>query len=177
MTGSYEWCFVSLGANEDSSQGTTPQETVRRAAALLMESSPRWRRLSPLYLSEPVDCPPGTPHFVNAIVMLCSSGQHGDHKDALDLLDRMRRLEADFGRRHDSPTPHLRPLDLDIIQYGLLQVKSANLTVPHPRAHQRRFVLQPMLDLVLDDYCFPGNPTPLRKLLEALPKSPEIALL
>ena len=64
-----------------------------------------------------------------------------------------------------------RTLDIDIVAFGDLVVASPELTLPHPRAHTRRFVLQPLADL-RPDYRLPGEPRTVSDLLKNLPPTP-----
>jgi 2-amino-4-hydroxy-6-hydroxymethyldihydropteridine diphosphokinase len=65
----------------------------------------------------------------------------------LELLEALQRLQHRAGRRPGGMRFGPRLLDLDIIFYGALVMDSARLTIPHPRMHQRRFVLQPICDI------------------------------
>ena len=93
---------------------------------------------SSLYVSAPVDAE--GPDFVNAVVEVQTQ------LEPTVLLQALQVLEQRYGRQHsyqDAP----RTLDLDILLYGLRQVTSPDLILPHPRMHQRAFVLQPLAEL------------------------------
>ena len=126
--------FVGLGANLGDARATL-QAALDALAALpgcrLLRTSSVWR-------SAPVDAT--GPDFSNAVARLHTT------LAPLALLDALQAIEQRFGRErpyHHAP----RTLDLDLLLYGSLQLHGPRLTVPHPRLHQRAFVLQPLLEL------------------------------
>ena len=96
--------------------------------------------VSPLYETEPVGGPPGQPSYLNVVVELDTD------QTPRELLGLARRLEAAAGRvraeRWDS-----RTLDVDVLLVGDMKVDEPDLVVPHPRMHERRFVMAPLADL------------------------------
>jgi 2-amino-4-hydroxy-6-hydroxymethyldihydropteridine diphosphokinase len=99
--------------------------------------------VSPLYETEPVGGPGGQGPYLNLVVELSTQ----DTPDA--LLDRCRALEAAAGRvRTVRWGP--RTLDADVLWVEGWQVDTDDLTVPHPRLWERRFVVQPLADLAPD---------------------------
>jgi len=119
---------------------------------------------SSLIKTRPVDCPAGSPPFVNAVVgLLPLAGETPQ-----TLLRRLRRLEEEFGRKPKKIFNEPRVLDLDLIAFGSRIVNSPELVLPHPRAHLRRFVLQP-LDQIAPDFVLPGQQKSVRDLLLSLP--------
>jgi 2-amino-4-hydroxy-6-hydroxymethyldihydropteridine diphosphokinase len=126
--------FLSLGGNEES-----PQRQLERAMDHLAERSVGIRLVSSFYLTEPVGGPP-QPWFVNAVVGVAFGG------DPVELLRVARTVEELHGRRRlvlDGP----RTLDIDLLVFGDTIVDQPHLTVPHPRLHERRFVLVPMVEI------------------------------
>lgn len=124
---------VALGANL-----AEPAEAVELALALLCESSDLVSR-SKLYVTRPVGGPP-QPDYVNAVCILESD------LPAIDLLGVLQGIETSMGRvRAEKWGPRL--IDLDLIQYGSILSKDETLTLPHPLAHERRFVLEPWLEI------------------------------
>jgi 2-amino-4-hydroxy-6-hydroxymethyldihydropteridine diphosphokinase len=96
--------------------------------------------VSPLYETEPVGGPPGQPRYLNIVVELETE------RSPRELLDRCRALEAAAERvRRERWGP--RTLDVDILLVGDLEVDEPDLVVPHPRMHERRFVMAPLADL------------------------------
>lgn len=91
--------------------------------------------------TEPVDCPAGSPLFLNAVVLFktfCS---------ARELLSRCQRYEKEQGRPEIRERNSARVIDLDLIAYGEEQLNEVDLVIPHPRATQRRFVLAPLVEI------------------------------
>jgi len=123
---------------------------------------------SSLWKTSPVDCPPGSPGFVNAVVGL---------KPFVDetpetLLAKLRALEKEFGRQPKKVLNEPRPLDLDLIAFGQEIRATEKLTLPHPRAHSRRFVLQPLAEIA-PRFVLPGQRLTVGELLARL-RSEEI---
>ncbi len=97
--------------------------------------------VSPVYETEPVGGPP-QPDYLNAVVALDTE------LDARGLLGVAKTLEREAGREvDDAPRWSPRPLDIDILLVGDARVREPDLVVPHPRIHQRAFVLAPLADL------------------------------
>lgn len=99
------------------------------------------RQVSPLYESEAVDCEPGTPPFWNCVVRGCWPGS----PDA--LLELGQKLERRAGRAANHLPGRARQLDVDIILFGDAVIHTEELSVPHPRARLRGFVMRPLCDL------------------------------
>jgi 2-amino-4-hydroxy-6-hydroxymethyldihydropteridine diphosphokinase len=133
-----ELAFVALGSN----LGDSRQITARAIGAIqLLTDAPLLQ--SALWKTVPVDCPPGSPSFVNAVVALRPRAADTPHT----LWRKLQALEKEFGRQSKSIPNEPRPLDLDLIAFGSWQISSSELTLPHPRAHLRRFVLQPLSEI------------------------------
>lgn len=117
---------------------------------------------SRIYETEPVDCPPGSPAFLNAAIELACT------IPALDLLEKLQRLEQILGRpaNHGHHAP--RTIDLDILYYDNLAFALPELTLPHPRITEREFVLTPLAD-VAPDRILPGQTQTIAALLEKIP--------
>ena len=94
---------------------------------------------SSLYRSAPVGYA-DQPDFVNAVAQIETS------LPASRLLAELKEIEARHGR-HRSFKNAPRPLDLDILLYGELTMSLAHLTLPHPRMHERAFVLKPLMEI------------------------------
>ena len=135
---------IALGSNLDG-----PEARVRQAFAQLASLPRTWvLARSALYRTAPVgyaDQPP----FINACALV-------DTRLApRELLDGLLEIERNAGRVREIPNGP-RTLDLDIILYGGLAIDEPGLTVPHPRAHERAFVLAPLLD-VWPEATIPGH--------------------
>lgn len=138
---------IALGANLER-DGEAPEATLRRAVRHLQRTRGlRSVRLSRLYATAPVGGGPvaGQPDYVNAVAVARTS------LAPATLLTRLHRIEADHGRTRDARWG-ARTLDLDLVQYGDpaagtdVRSDDPDLLLPHPRAHERAFVLVPWLD-------------------------------
>lgn len=124
---------VALGANLEE-----PRKAIELAIELLKQSTDV-TAVSSLYETAPVGGPEQD-NYINAVVTLESE------LPAADLLALLHGIEKSMGRvRQERWGP--RVIDLDLIQYGTLLSKSEELTLPHPRAHERRFVLEPWQEI------------------------------
>lgn len=150
--------FIALGSNLGNSLA------LLRAAMDQLEAlsaTPLLR--SSLWRTTPVDCPPGSPLFVNAVVALQPLA--GETPET--LLTKLQALEREFGRRPKTVLNEPRPLDLDLLAFGAEVRVSPELTLPHPRAHLRRFVLVPLAEIAAD-VVLPGWSTTAAERLSAL---------
>ena len=136
--------FIGLGANLGD-----PEAQVRRAFAALAEL-PRTRLLaaSSLYRSAPVGVV-GQLDFVNAVAELETA------LGARALLEALLAEESRFGRAREFPNAP-RTLDLDLLLYGDRVIAEPGLFVPHPRMHERAFVLAPLAEIA-PDIAIPGR--------------------
>ena len=152
-----------------AADGRTPLQTCRGAAAALGRL-PGWRlaKLSRWYRTVPEPPLPGAPLFVNGLALL---EEDQNNSDPVMLLAALHGLEDAAGRTRPFPNAP-RTLDLDLIAVGDLRRDSAQLVLPHPRAHLRRFVLQPLADV------WPGwrHPVLGRTVEELLADLPEADL-
>jgi len=126
--------YIGIGANLGDAQATV------RAAVAALTALPETadHRSSDLYRSAPVDA--GGPDFINA-VLACRTALSPDA-----LLTALQGIEQAFGRERPYRNAP-RTLDLDLLLLGDAVVHTDRLTLPHPRLHQRAFVLQPLLAL------------------------------
>lgn len=147
---------IALGANIGN-----PQENLEIAISLLREST-EVIRVSSFYKTAPVGGPE-QPDYLNAVCIIESE------LPALDLLSLLQGIEKSLGRvrgEHWGP----RTIDLDLIQFGGLLSKSSELEIPHPRAHERRFVLEPWLEIDPDAVLLSHGR--IDQLLAQLPPNP-----
>ncbi len=121
---------------------------------------------SSLWQTTPVDCPPGSPLFVNAVIGLVPFSSETPES----LLEKLQHLEKEFGRQPKKLLNEARPLDLDLIAFGNETRKTTQIALPHPRAHERRFVLQPFAEIA-PDYILPGQEKTVKELLNSLASS------
>lgn len=149
--------LVAVGANLG-----TPAAAVEAAIERLRTLAAGGFKASSRYRSAPVDCPPGSPMFVNAAVVF----EVGEGSTPEQLLRALQALEAEFGRAAVRERNSPRPIDLDLILFGAQQRSDDWLTLPHPRAHLRRFVLEPAAEIA-PDWRWPGVGERIDALLQA----------
>ncbi len=132
--------FIAIGANLPGLDGAEALTTCRRAAAAL-DALPglRLRSLSRWFASAPVP-PSGQPPYINGVAGLLGEA------DPATLLAALHAIEAAHGRARGVPNA-ARTLDLDIVAMGGLVRTGPDPVVPHPRLHQRAFVLRPLADI------------------------------
>lgn len=129
-------CVIALGGNTGDIA-----DTFLQAAELLKHGGFVIRRVSSSIVTEPEGMAPGTPPFLNAVL---SGYWNGTPEELLTLC---RKIEAECGRPNDHTPYTNRTLDLDIILFGDLRMDTPCLTIPHPRAHMRSFVLDPLSEI------------------------------
>ena len=131
--------YIGLGANLGDREAT-----IRAAvAALGEEDGIEVVAVSALRETEPVGVGP-QPLFLNGAAELETT------LTARELLDRLLATEQRFGRVRVPGEHRPRTLDLDLLLYGDEQIDEPGLTVPHPRLHERAFVLEPLADLGIE---------------------------
>lgn len=127
---------IAIGANLGN-----PQENINLAVALLREAT-EIQAVSSMYKTRPVGGP-AQPDYINAVAIAESD------LPAADFLSMLHGIERALGReRNERWGP--RTIDLDLIQYGSILSYSDELFLPHPRAHERRFVLEPWHEIEPD---------------------------
>jgi 2-amino-4-hydroxy-6-hydroxymethyldihydropteridine diphosphokinase len=159
--------FIALGSNLADSR-----TNVQKAFDRLQQLSDLPLLKSSLWQTTPVDCPPGSPFFVNAVVRLIVTAQETPES----LLAKLQHLEKQFGRQPKKILNEPRPLDLDLIAFAREIRATEHLVLPHPRAHLRRFVLQPLVEIA-PDFIFPGQSLTVTDLLKNLPADPTMRRL
>lgn len=111
--------------------------------------------------TDPVNCPPGSGSFFNAVAEIDYEGS------PLQLLGQLQNFEHTLGRQPIRPVNAPRPIDLDILYFGTIQFDSPDLTIPHPRIVQREFVLKPLAE-ICPDLILPGQTHSVQTLLNHL---------
>lgn len=146
--------YLGLGANLDE-----PARSIARAIARLIDDGLDLRRRAPLYRSAPLG-PPGQPDYVNTAVEVVTT------RTPIALLAACKAVEAALGR---APTVRWGPriIDIDVLLFGDEVFQSDTLTLPHRELHRRRFVLQPLADLV-PHKIVPGFGRTVAELIAAL---------
>ena len=131
--------YVAFGSNLGDRAGNI-------AAALdLLRETPGVAgvRASTLLENPAVGMPPGSPSFLNGVAEVCTT------LDPRALLRRLLDIERALGRERQKKWDS-RPIDLDLLLYGDRVLDEPDLKLPHPRMHERRFVLQPLAELAPD---------------------------
>ena len=138
------FAVIALGSNL-----AEPARQVRAALSVL-EAHPQIQieKTSSLYVTAPVGYD-DQPDFVNAVCSVRTS------LDGVSLLAVLNRIEADFGRERTFRNAP-RTLDLDIIDFDGISSDDPHLTLPHPRAHERSFVMKPLAE-ILPDFVLGGH--------------------
>lgn len=157
---------VALGSNLGYG-ALAPAALVEAAVERLQTLSASPVQCSRHLLTKPEGLPPGAPDFCNAVAVF----EPLDTLDAHALLDRLLSIEEEFGRLRPAELSGARyasrTLDLDLICCRGERVDSPRLQLPHPRAAQRRFVLEPLAEL-WPDLVLPGASASVASLLAAL---------
>lgn len=101
--------------------------------------------VSAIYETEPVESPEGAKDYLNAVVLIDTT------LSSRTLLERCLAIESAFGRERDPEVRNApRTLDVDLIVVGERRINDSDFVLPHPRAHERAFVLQPWYDVEPD---------------------------
>jgi 2-amino-4-hydroxy-6-hydroxymethyldihydropteridine diphosphokinase len=98
-------------------------------------------RVSTIHESEAVDAPPGSPPFLNLVLIGTST------LPPTELLARLLDIEKRLGRTRRGVRNEPRIIDIDLILHGATRMRTRTLTLPHPRAHEREFVMGPLREL------------------------------
>jgi 2-amino-4-hydroxy-6-hydroxymethyldihydropteridine diphosphokinase len=159
--------YIALGSNLGDSR-----RIILEAMARLQKLSDRPLLKSSLWQTSPVNCPPNSPLFVNAVVGF--TPQKNETPES--LLQKLHALEKEFGRTPKMVLNEPRPLDLDLIAFGTETRNSQELILPHPRAHLRRFVLQPLSEIA-PHLILPGQSKTISQLLAGLPETETVKRL
>lgn len=162
-----EDCFLGLGSN----QGDSRRHLRLALAALGRLSGVRLLKASSLYRSAPLGRKDQR-DFLNAVVRLRTT------RTPMGLLLELKRLEAARGRKPGGPRWGPRPLDCDILFFGSRRLRSRWLTLPHPRAARRLFVLRPLAEIA-PDLPLPGLPgrTPAARLARLNASGQDVRIL
>jgi 2-amino-4-hydroxy-6-hydroxymethyldihydropteridine diphosphokinase len=131
--------LIGLGANLDSPLSGPPRDTLSAALAALATEGVATLARSGWYRSAPMPAS-DQPWFINAVASIATD------LCALPLLALMQKIEIAFGRRRGARNA-ARVLDLDLLDYRGKRFRSSDLILPHPRLHQRRFVLEPLAEI------------------------------
>lgn len=152
-------CFIGLGANLGE-----PRRAVEDATERLSRlEDTRILARARIYRSKPIGPRPQAEYFNTAVEIETAL-------PPFDLLSSLKQVEREMGRK-EGPRWGPRIIDLDILLYASLQLRTDVLVIPHPELERRRFVLQPLSDLA-PELVVPGKGRTIRSLLEALRDDP-----
>ena len=133
-----ELVYIGIGSNLGDRKKNLKEAVTRLDA----RDSIKLTKVSSSYLTEPIGGPP-QPWYYNAIVEVRTS------LTPRDLLSVLREIERGMGRkRRERNSPRI--IDLDILFFGGRVIEADDLKVPHPRALERRFVLEPLVEIAAD---------------------------
>ncbi|HZF01635.1 MAG TPA: 2-amino-4-hydroxy-6-hydroxymethyldihydropteridine diphosphokinase [Methylomirabilota bacterium] len=159
--------IIALGSNLGDSQ-----KIILDAMARLQQFSAEPILKSSLWETSPVNCPADSPKFVNAVIALVPL----EDEMPESLLVKLCELENEFGRTPKKILNEPRPLDLDLIAFGNEIRNSPELILPHPRAHSRKFVLQPLSEIA-PELILPGQGKTVSQLLTEISSEEILAKL
>ena len=145
--------FIGVGSNEGDRLASISQAV----AALASLSGVRVMQMALISETEPVGGPPQG-LYLNTVVELETS------LSPSDLLGQLKTIEGQLGRQPAAQRWAPRPIDLDVLLYDDLVLEDPTLTIPHPRMHERRFVLEPLAHLA-PEMIHPILKRPIRELL------------
>jgi len=127
---------IALGSNLGNSK-----ELIEQAIDLLDQLSSSPIKLASIYRTAPVDCPPGSPDFLNTVVQI----NYSDSPQS--LLEQTQAIETQLGRKAKQVINEPRPIDVDILYMGEVTTQSGTPILPHPRMLERIFVLEPLSEI------------------------------
>jgi 2-amino-4-hydroxy-6-hydroxymethyldihydropteridine diphosphokinase len=153
--------YIALGSNLPTEKFGEPVDNCEAALEMMPHFGIYPTKRSRWYKTEPVPAS-DQPWFINGVVEVETK------LDPYRLLQALHRIEANFGRLRRIIN-ETRPIDLDLLAYNQEVIETPNLLLPHPRIAERRFVLQPLMDIA------PGWIHPIHKVSVAtmLAKTPD----
>ena len=128
--------IIGVGGNIYSENGCHPIEVCKTAIDTLVEYSIKVEKQSKWYSSEPIP-KSDQPNFFNCVILASSN------LNEYDVLKSLHEIEKKFGRKRNLVN-EARTIDLDLIDYSSKVLQNNIITIPHPRAHLRKFVMKPL---------------------------------
>jgi 2-amino-4-hydroxy-6-hydroxymethyldihydropteridine diphosphokinase len=152
--------FIAIGSNQPGTFAS-PQALCEAAIKAMEREGLRITARSRWYSSAPLPPDPTQPWYINGAVSVATS------LEPIALLALLNRIESEFGRVRTAQNGP-RTLDLDLLAHGCRLIDSPSLTIPHPRLHERAFVLLPLLDIA-PNWRHPQTGEQIREMLDSLP--------
>ncbi len=140
------YAFVGIGSNLGSDFGS-PKDNVLEAIKRLKKLSDEPILVSSLLASEPLDCPPGSPDFINAVLAFIPR----QNETSIYLLRELQHIENSMGRIRSGLKNEARIIDIDLLIFKEEGHQSEELVLPHPELLNRDFVLKPLQQLLGED--------------------------
>jgi 2-amino-4-hydroxy-6-hydroxymethyldihydropteridine diphosphokinase len=131
--------IIGIGGNLYSNNGLHPVEIGQKAIKLMKSMSILMEKQSSWYRTEPIP-KSDQPKFYNSVIIATTI------LNEFDVLSSLHIIENNLGRVRKN-TNEARIIDLDLIDYSSKVFKNKNITIPHPRAHLRRFVMEPLFEI------------------------------
>ena len=151
--------IIGIGGNLKSNDGNHPIKVAMKAIRYFKDYSIKVTEQSSWYETEPIP-KSEQPNFFNCIVFANTI------LNELDVLKSLHKIEHRLGRRR-TLVNEARVIDLDLIDYSNKILKNKEIILPHPRAHQRRFVMEPLAELD-KNWVHPILKTNINKILKNL---------
>ena len=151
--------IIGIGGNLKSNDGTHPIKVAMKAIRYLNDYSIKVTDQSSWYETEPIP-KSEQPNFFNCVVFA------NTNLNELDVLKSLHEIEYKLGRRR-RVVNEARVIDLDLIDYSNKILRNKEIIVPHPRAHQRKFVMEPLAELD-KNWVHPVLKTNIKKILKNL---------
>jgi 2-amino-4-hydroxy-6-hydroxymethyldihydropteridine diphosphokinase len=161
------YLFIGLGANLTPAGYSNPRDGCEAALLALQEEGVFLKQVSNWYETAPVPIS-DQPWYLNAVALATTSG------DAAMTLAALHRIESKFGRVRGIRN-EARVLDMDLLDFNGQRNQSPSLMLPHPRMHQRAFVLLPLRELCPEWY-HPLTGIAIDDLIAQLPSYQKIRL-
>jgi 2-amino-4-hydroxy-6-hydroxymethyldihydropteridine diphosphokinase len=124
---------------------------------------------SKVYETSPVNCPPGSPPFLNAVLELFV------REEPQAFFKKLQSIERNLGRRPSATRNSPRVIDLDLLYCGNVVLSTPHLTLPHPRIAERLFVLRPLAD-IRPELILPTFARNVKELLRGLSTSEHLTI-
>jgi 2-amino-4-hydroxy-6-hydroxymethyldihydropteridine diphosphokinase len=125
---------------------------------------------SSIYETAPVDCEPGAKEFLNAVM------EFGYEGAPLDLLQKLKQIERSLGRPGDHARNVSRSIDVDFLYVAGVKYQDEALQLPHPRMHERAFVLVPLAE-IRPDLILPDQTQTIQEMLASLSQAGKVMRL